>query len=424
MKHGFEEGARSEIGLGDWERRKEFSGFTKEDAELLRQLRPNAEAFVDDVVDDLYRRLLNFEETKAFLTNPTVLARVKAAQRDYFLALTDGEYGEVYLANRLLVGRTHQRINLPPAWYMGTYSIYVELVFPRIMEAVKPAAKAQRTFSALLKLISLDTEIAISTYIAAREEVISRQTHELVEAERTIYESERFTILGEMAGTMAHEIAQPLQVVSFACSAVAEEFDRARKSGQPIDDEFIQGKLARIGQQMERATRIVGDLNAFIHDSAGEPAVPFDPVLAVTAAIDLTEYSVRQAGGRITASVPSGVPNVVGHVEKLEQVLVNLITNARDAGAPTIEINVHSFQKMDGDFVRIAVNDNGSGIPPHVLPRLFESFITTKPRGKGTGLGLRTCRRIVEEMHGTISLANRAESGACFEILLPAASAN
>jgi nitrogen-specific signal transduction histidine kinase len=70
------------------------------------------------------------------------------------------------------------------------------------------------------------------------------------------------------------------------------------------------------------------------------------------------------------------------------------------------------------------VEDSGSGIAPDVLSRLFVGFVTTKARGKGTGLGLRICRRIVEEMDGSISASNRAEGGACFEILLPAADSN
>ena len=72
-------------------------------------------------------------------------------------------------------------------------------------------------------------------------------------------------------------------------------------------------------------------------------------------------------------------------------------------------------------FLRIAVQDSGHGIAPDLLPQLFVSFVTTKPRGTGTGLGLRICRRIIEEMGGSISAANRAAGGACFEILLPAA---
>ncbi len=99
--------------------------------------------------------------------------------------------------------------------------------------------------------------------------------------------------------------------------------------------------------------------------------------------------------------------------------LINLINNARDAGASRIEIVADAMHHEGRRLVRLAVEDTGPGISPEVLPRLFRTFVTSKPRGKGTGLGLRICQRIVEEMGGTIAASNRPEGGARFEILLP-----
>ena len=104
---------------------------------------------------------------------------------------------------------------------------------------------------------------------------------------------------------------------------------------------------------------------------------------------------------------------------RLEQILVNLINNARDAAARTIELETSTARIEDRVFVRIRVLDSGQGIPPEVMEKLFHSFVTTKPKGKGTGLGLRICRRLVEEMGGEITARNRDGGGACFEILLP-----
>ena len=113
------------------------------------------------------------------------------------------------------------------------------------------------------------------------------------------------------------------------------------------------------------------------------------------------------------------LPMVLGDAGHLAQVLVNLINNARDAGGGAISIYTGTMQENGRTFVRIAVEDSGHGIPSHILAKLFTSFVTTKPSGKGTGLGLRICRRILEEMGGRISAANRAEGGARFEIILP-----
>ncbi|MGE4076691.1 MAG: PAS domain S-box protein [Reyranella sp.] len=243
---------------------------------------------------------------------------------------------------------------------------------------------------------------------------------ERFETEQALLDAERLKTVGEMAATLAHEISQPLQVIEIARTAVEDEIEQARETGAAIDAEFVGGKIARIGQQLERAGRIVDELRAFVRGVAEEAATPFDLGVAVRDAVDLTGHAVRRAGAVLTASVEDGLPPVLGHVGRLEQVLVNLINNARDAGAPLIEVRAGVLQREGRALMRITVEDTGPGIAAHLLPRLFTSFITTKPRGKGTGLGLRICRRIVEEMGGTITAANRSQGGACFEILLPA----
>src|SRR5262249_40277812 len=137
-------------------------------------------------------------------------------------------------------------------------------------------------------------------------------------------------------------------------------------------------------------------------------------------AVDLTAHSMREAGITLTATVDANLPHVSGDIGRLEQVLVNLLNNARDAKGRRIDVVADTVRQRDRDFVRIVVEDAGHGIAADILPRLFVAFVTSKPRGKGTGLGLRVCRRILEEMGGSISAGNRPRGGARFEILLPA----
>ncbi len=242
------------------------------------------------------------------------------------------------------------------------------------------------------------------------------------EAERALFDAERLATVGEMAATVAHEIAQPLQVINIACASAQQELAEAADAGAAPDGTFLHGKLDRIARQVERAGRIVGELRAFMRGAAADDAAPFDPATAVHAAIDLTQYAVRQAGVTLAVSVAGGLPRVKGHVGRLEQVVVNLIINARDAGGRSVGVAARPLERDGRGFVQITVEDSGPGIPADVLPRLFEGFVTTKPRGKGTGFGLRISRRIVEEMGGTLSAANRAEGGARFEVVLPAAA--
>src|SRR5438309_4149174 len=170
------------VTMTEWEQRKKFVSFTDEDAQLLQELGPVADMYVDEVVEGLYRQFLSFGETRAFFPDDLTLRRVKALQRAYFLQLTQGDYGAAYLAHRLHIGQVHQQIGLEPRWYMGAYSLYMQLAFSRVMAAFNPdVAKGQRIFLALLKIITLDSELAITTYIAASEEIISSQSREILE---------------------------------------------------------------------------------------------------------------------------------------------------------------------------------------------------------------------------------------------------
>lgn len=240
------------------------------------------------------------------------------------------------------------------------------------------------------------------------------------EAEQALYDAERFATVGEMAGTMAHEISQPLQVINLSCMLARDELALAAGRGRPGDaTDFVDGKLDRIGQQVEQASRIIGDLRAYVRGTTNEAPGPFDPNEAVRRAIDMTDHGVREAGMTFEERLAERLPPVVGDVGRLEQVLVNLVNNARDAGGRTVTLHTGTVREGERSWVRIAVEDAGPGIPANILPQLFHSFVTTKPRGKGTGLGLRICRRILEEMGGRISAANRECGGARFEILLP-----
>lgn len=238
-------------------------------------------------------------------------------------------------------------------------------------------------------------------------------------AEQALYDSERLVTVGEMAGTVAHEIAQPLQVINVASAAMRQELEQADEGGIVPDSSFMAARLDRVDQQVERASRIIGDLRAFVRGSAADTPAPFEPAFAVQGAVDLTRHGLELAGVELSCAVQAGLPVVMGHIGRLEQVLINLINNARDAGARSIGVSAQRIERTGESRVRIVVDDSGPGIPDDVLPRLFNAFVTTKPRGEGTGLGLRICKRIVEEMGGTISARNRPEGGARFEILLP-----
>jgi PAS domain S-box-containing protein len=249
------------------------------------------------------------------------------------------------------------------------------------------------------------------------------------ETELQLFDAERMKGLGEIAATVAHELNQPLQVITFAAEGMIEEIDEAI-AGNSVGNRPAREGLNRILEQVERASRLIEELRDHARSTSSEEPSAFALGAAVRGAVALTEHQITLSGGTITLAIPDGLPLVFGHLNRLEQVLINLINNARDSFgemeplATKRVITISAKRIGDGwNYVRLVVEDTGHGIAEHVLEHLFEPFLTTKPRGKGTGLGLPLCKRIVEEMGGTISGCNRPEDGARFEITLPAASA-
>jgi len=143
---------------------------------------------------------------------------------------------------------------------------------------------------------------------------------------------------------------------------------------------------------------------------------------AVQGAVALLEEGLQGKGVTLQVEQPSDQPQVMGHADQLEQVLINLMVNARDAlldkrgGQGTLCIH----QTLTAGQVLLWVQDNGGGIDPLLLERIFEPFFTTKAAGVGTGLGLSVSHGIVAAMGGSLSVDNR-NGGACFCISLPCA---
>src|SRR5205814_10350424 len=146
-----------EITEQEFNRRKAFLEFRDDDARMLLGLRDLARKYADPVIEDLYRHFLSFGETSAFFQDPKVLERVKRMQKEYFLRLTEGEYGADYVADRLRIGTVHEHINLAPKWYLGAYNFYLRAVAMRLLEVMgKDPHRAFSTFLSMMKLVFMD----------------------------------------------------------------------------------------------------------------------------------------------------------------------------------------------------------------------------------------------------------------------------
>jgi rsbT co-antagonist protein RsbR len=168
--------ADMEITEGEIAQRKEFLQFLAEDADRLLDVNDLAKAYADPVIEDFYKHLLAFEETRVFFRDPRVLDNVKRMQKEYFLRLTQGNYDSAYIEDRLKIGAVHESIGLPVKSYLGAYNFYLRTVADRLVEAYPDEpARALQALLSLMKLVFLDIGLAIDTYIFQRERTIRDQ---------------------------------------------------------------------------------------------------------------------------------------------------------------------------------------------------------------------------------------------------------
>ncbi len=225
----------------------------------------------------------------------------------------------------------------------------------------------------------------------------------------------RLATLGELSAGIAHEMKQPLGAIAL----IAETMQlRLAATTQPDAADLVP-RLTRIAGLVERASSVTEHLRAIARNQDGGETA-FDLEEAVDGALLLCGFALRDGGVRVDLAALEGLPPVIGHQVLVEQVLMNLLMNARDAMADTAvglrHLRVAAVE--EGSRVRLIVRDSGPGIPSHVMPRLFEPFFTTKPVGVGTGLGLSICASILKACGGDITATNPAGGGAEFTISL------
>jgi PAS domain S-box-containing protein len=247
-------------------------------------------------------------------------------------------------------------------------------------------------------------------------------------AEIRLFDASRLANLGEMASGVAHEINQPLAVIRLAAESVVEELEGPDAIHLPGPlAEFLKQKLERIAGQTERASGIIRDLRT-VARKPGNDSQPFELSEAVRVGCDLLQEQMRLNRIQFTLDLPKKAPRIMGEPGRIQQVVINLVNNARDAlidrrplpeRGPIGRIDVRVGVDPASKRVTLTIEDDGPGIPEYVLAHLFEPFFTTKPAGKGTGLGLSISYDIVNRMGGEMTAGNRAEGGARFHISFP-----
>ncbi len=242
--------------------------------------------------------------------------------------------------------------------------------------------------------------------------VIARDLAEIELLEEQVIHAEKLATLGQLAAGVVHELNNPLTSISVYS-------DYLLKRGRTMNaDPGDLEKLSRIVQSADRILRFTRDLVSYARPSSEEPRrVSLHDVL--DQAIVFCEHVIAESGATVEKHYAAPLPPMLGVKGQMHQVFINLITNACHAmpqGAGHLTIT--TIERGGALVVRVA--DNGVGIPPDQLGRVFEPFFSTKSEGKGTGLGLSIVRNIVRQHHGEIEVESRIGGGTAFEISFPA----
>lgn len=234
----------------------------------------------------------------------------------------------------------------------------------------------------------------------------------LLAARENLSHSGRLSLVGELAASMAHEIAQPISSIVTHAHATRMWLRRG------VTDEAM-ASLTRIGASAEHAAQVVRRIKDFSRRSATEMS-PHDPRELVRGAVALIEHEARRSRTPVSVELGADLPRVMADHTQIQQVLVNIVVNALQAivGSDAVSRSVRILAVSSGDMVEFHVEDTGPGLTQEALEQIFEPFFSTK--AQGTGLGLAISRRIIEDHGGRLWAASRA-GGATFSFTLPAA---
>lgn len=232
---------------------------------------------------------------------------------------------------------------------------------------------------------------------------------ELRDMQEQLFRSEKLAALGRLSAGAAHEIFNPLSVISVRAQLLL---------ANPDIDSSISRELKVIESQVKRITKIVRNLLSFSRGSPVEKTT-LDLNLLVEKTLSLVEHERNFDNLEIITELDSNLPPILADGSQLAQVFVNLIINAMDAMNHGGNLTISTRRSIEKGFVEIVFKDTGCGIPEENLQKIFDPFFTTKEVGRGTGLGLSIVYGIIKNHGGTINVESEEGKGSTFTIILP-----
>ncbi|MGZ8183553.1 MAG: trifunctional serine/threonine-protein kinase/ATP-binding protein/sensor histidine kinase, partial [Methylobacter sp.] len=343
-------------------------------------------------------------------------------RRHHHLNQTSGNISRA-IVNYVL--RTRKKVLLHDAMAEGEFQNTPEVQALKLRSVLcLPVIKQNE----LIGLLYLENRLSAGVFTAEKTDMtelltaqaaISLENARLLEQTRLAYtklqenqehmlQMEKLSALGTLVGGVAQEINNPLMgIMNFVEFAAGRSTDE--KSKEVLDQAL---------QQIHRIKKIVSNMLLFIH-TRSVPSGNCRIEEVIRQSLLLLEGELSKGGIKVEVDAAADLPAIHCSADSLQQILVNLIINARDALAdsaqPQIKIMVRPMEEM----LELSVTDNGPGIPQDVQSKIFDPFFTTKPPGKGTGLGLSVIRRLIQDVGGTIHVESTYGHGCCMRLRFP-----
>jgi PAS domain S-box-containing protein len=234
--------------------------------------------------------------------------------------------------------------------------------------------------------------------------------------------ADRLTTLGEMAAGIAHEINQPLNIISMVLDRILFEIAKP----EMVDVEFLKIKSDKIFENITRIRDIIDHVKAFSSSRDDYMLAAFNVNSSIVNATSMILEQFKHHGINLNLQLEQQIPPTIGNTYKFEQVILNLLANAKDAMTEKKRKQTNDFEMLVGirswqenHCILVEITDNGIGLNKEDIPHIMLPFYTTKEEGKGTGLGLSICQQIIKEMGGTIEIMSDSLSDTKFRLVLP-----
>ena len=387
-----EQAMNSDHLFGRYQELQQYVGWTEADALRVQSVATLLEAHLVPLIEDFYAEIERHPEARKVITGGTQqIERLKGTLRGWLRELLFGPYDREYVARRWRVGWRHVEIGLD--------QVYTNVALSRLRGGLlrtleecwqgdpREAMAVRRSLNTLL---DLDLAIIEDAY----------QTEHITRQQR----SERLAAIGQVAGGIAHELRNPLNVVKTSIYYLLN----ARNPSPAKTAEHLQ----RIERHVVVADGVITALSNF----AKLPLPNLRPFPVEQCVREVLELNPLPDNIQVTIDCPASLPPVLGDIDQIRIVFGNLVRNGREAMLQGGRLSVHGRQV--GDSVEIDVRDTGTGISPENLSRITEPLYSTKARG--LGLGLAIVRAILDKNKGSLRVASEVGSGTTCTVRLAA----